>query len=70
MTDRCAQCFEPLKAAPSGGRYVCRHPTNFRAGLKGCYLTEAIPESPHTTDAAIVSKHGRPTLHLYGSAKL
>lgn len=67
--DRCAACFKPLRAAPLGGRYVCEHPQNFRAALRGRYLSVHAPEPPHTHDACIVSKHGRPTLHLYGSAR-
>jgi hypothetical protein len=66
VTDRCAACFAELKPAPLGGRYVCVHPPNYRAGLQRRYLSEAAPEAPHTQDACVISKHGRPTLHLYG----
>lgn len=68
LVDRCAACFTPLTPAPLGGRYACRcHPPNNFRPLRGRYLSEVVPESPHAVDAAVVSKHGRPALHLYGS---
>lgn len=60
VCDRCAECFEPLKAAPLGGRYVCE--THPRAG----YWSIERPEDGNTDRARLVSKHGRPTLHYYG----
>ena len=63
MTDRCADCFAVLRAAPLGGRYVCdAHP---RAG----YWSPVAPEGAGPKDKArLVSKRGHPTLYYYRSA--
>ena len=68
VTDRCAACFQPLRVAIHGARLACdcKPPNNFRP-LRGRYLTEFEPEAPHTLDATVESRHGAPTLHLYGS---
>ncbi len=61
MSDRCAECFALLMPAPTGGRWPCvLHP---RAG----YLSKAVPEHGNTDKACVKSKHGRPTLHVYGA---
>lgn len=79
MTDRCAQCFEPLKPGPSGfGRLACLHPrfvfdqhrrTRVKMVSAG-YLSAAVPEAPNTREACIVSRYNKPTLHIYGSMPL
>lgn len=57
--DRCSECFELLKRAPLGGRYVCeKHP-------RAAYWSPAIPEGG-PDKARLVSKRGRPTLYYYG----
>lgn len=73
VSDRCAACFSvlrPLFRKDEGPRLACNcnPPNNFR-GLRGSYLSDTIPEPPHTMEACVPSRENRPTLHLYGSVR-
>jgi hypothetical protein len=71
MTDCCAACFrvlQPRICEGEGPRVACDcTPPNAFRHLRGRYWSEAMPEQSNTREACLISKHGRPTLHLYGS---
>jgi hypothetical protein len=66
VTDRCALCFRVLEPSPNGGRYACTNKAH-RGARRRPYWSEVVPEYGETEGTTLVSKHGRPTLHVYGS---
>lgn len=65
-TDYCANCGDPLRESPTGGRYAC---TKYHGGNQGFYRTTAGPPPEPFEPCGMVGRKTGRTLYLYGMKK-